>query len=410
MASPFANPRLVARTATVAAPMGRAAGAWHGVVPVLLLGAMLGLHAAPVIAALTSQTISFAPLPDRTVGAAPFAIAATATSGLPVSFSSSSRSVCTISGNVVTVVAAGTCTIQATQNGNATYAAAPRVSQSFTVAKASQTIAFDPLADVPLGAAAFDVVATASSGLAVTLASTTRAVCTTKDTRVTLVAIGTCTLEASQAGSAGYLAAPKVTRSFGVVGATRTAQTITFPAPSDRGYGAAPFAVGATASSGLPVVVASLTSSVCTVAGDTVTLAAPGTCTLRAAQPGDGTYAPAPAVDRSFGIGGASQGIAFGPLVDAPIAASPVALSAAATSGLPVDFGSLNPSVCVVSGSSATLVAAGICAIRAGQAGNGMYAAAPSVERSFAVRSAATIQFSYDAAGNVVRMQRSPAP
>jgi hypothetical protein len=256
---------------------------------------------------------------------------------------------------------------------------------------------------------AFDVVATASSGLTVTLASTTRAVCTTKDARVTLVALGTCTLEASQAGNANYLAAPKVARSFGVVGATRTVQTISFPAPSDRGYGAAPFAVAVAASSGLPVVVASLTSAVCTVAGNTVTLAAPGTCTLRAAQPGDAAYAPAPTVDRSFGIGGTSQGITFGPLVDAPIAASPVALSATASSGLPVVFGSLNPSVCTVNGSGATLVAVGICAIRATQAGNGVYAAAPSAERSFVVRSATAIQFSYDAAGNVVRMQRSPA-
>ncbi|MDD2923939.1 cytochrome c, partial [Rhodoferax sp.] len=54
---------------------------------------------------------------------------------------------------------------------------------------------------------------------AVTLASTTPTVCTVSGTTLTLVAAGTCTLTADQAGNTGYAAAPQVVRSFTVAAA-----------------------------------------------------------------------------------------------------------------------------------------------------------------------------------------------
>jgi hypothetical protein len=50
-----------------------------------------------------------------------------------VSFVSATTGVCTVSGMTATLVAAGTCTIRATQAGNSVYLAATTVSQSFTV-------------------------------------------------------------------------------------------------------------------------------------------------------------------------------------------------------------------------------------------------------------------------------------
>jgi hypothetical protein len=60
-------------------------------------------------------------------------LSATASSGLTVSFASLTTGVCTVSGTVASLTNPGTCTIQATQAGNATYAAAQPVNQSFTV-------------------------------------------------------------------------------------------------------------------------------------------------------------------------------------------------------------------------------------------------------------------------------------
>jgi hypothetical protein len=50
-----------------------------------------------------------------------------------VTFASATTDICTVSGTTVTLAALGVCTIQATQGGNANYAAAAPVSQSFAV-------------------------------------------------------------------------------------------------------------------------------------------------------------------------------------------------------------------------------------------------------------------------------------
>ena len=80
-----------------------------------------------------AQTITFPALTDVSPNTPPFNVSATASSELPVSFASNTPSVCTVSGNTVTVLISGGCSITATQAGNATYAAATPVTQSFTV-------------------------------------------------------------------------------------------------------------------------------------------------------------------------------------------------------------------------------------------------------------------------------------
>lgn len=108
------------------------------------------------------QTITFANPGAQVFGTAP-TLTATASSGLPVSFSASTPSVCTITrGGTLGFLASGTCTITADQAGNATFAAAPTVTQSFTVnavlpaaptaitasaGDASATVAFAPPSD-----------------------------------------------------------------------------------------------------------------------------------------------------------------------------------------------------------------------------------------------------------------------
>lgn len=86
-----------------------------------------------------AQSINFPPLADRTWGDPPVALTATATSGLPVSFTASGP--CTISGPAqVTLTGAGTCTVTATQDGSQNYQPASPVLQSFTIAHAVATL------------------------------------------------------------------------------------------------------------------------------------------------------------------------------------------------------------------------------------------------------------------------------
>ncbi len=82
-----------------------------------------------------NQTITFGTLADRNQSVMPFAVTATAPGGT-VSFASQTTGVCTTTGTngaTVTLIAGGTCTIRASQSGNADYNGAPDVDQSFTV-------------------------------------------------------------------------------------------------------------------------------------------------------------------------------------------------------------------------------------------------------------------------------------
>lgn len=89
--------------------------------------------ATNAVAPKGTQTISFTAPADQIVGT-PLTAAASASSGLEPVFSSTTAAVCTVtSGGVVTLVAAGTCTLTANQAGNTSYLAAPAVSRSFTV-------------------------------------------------------------------------------------------------------------------------------------------------------------------------------------------------------------------------------------------------------------------------------------
>ena len=165
-----------------------------------------------------SQTITFGPLSGVILGVSPFPLMATASSGLPVTVTSATPSVCVVSSSTMIIVAAGVCSVTATQGGDATFSAATPVSQSFIVSAASQSITFVQPADAAARAFPMQVTisATASSGLPVSFASTTAPVCTVSGNTVTIASAGTCSITASQAGNTNFSAANPVTQRFTV--------------------------------------------------------------------------------------------------------------------------------------------------------------------------------------------------
>ncbi|MBO9521437.1 MAG: Ig-like domain repeat protein [Nocardioidaceae bacterium] len=109
---------------------------------------------------------------------------------------------------------------------------------------------------------------------------------------------GTHSLGGSFSGGVGYGASTADPISYSV----RQPQTVDFPAPTGVTYGDADLALGATASSGLPVTYESSTPDVCTAteAGSLHVLAA-GTCSVTASQAGDDAYEAA-TKERAFAI------------------------------------------------------------------------------------------------------------
>ena len=92
--------------------------------------------------AQAAQTISFAALPDKTYGDAPFTVSATGgASGNPVTFAAEGN--CSSSGangSTITITGAGSCKVTASQAGNANYTAAPDIARTFTINQANATI------------------------------------------------------------------------------------------------------------------------------------------------------------------------------------------------------------------------------------------------------------------------------
>jgi hypothetical protein len=101
-----------------------------------------GLSSAPsgasnAVTPLPGQTITFGKPTTQIYGTSP-TLTATASSGLPVTFASSTGSVCKVSSTgQLTFVGVGNCTIIAKQAGNATYLPAPKVTHTFAVVQST---------------------------------------------------------------------------------------------------------------------------------------------------------------------------------------------------------------------------------------------------------------------------------
>jgi hypothetical protein len=376
-----------------------------------------------------SQTVSFtsgAPTAPYFEGPT-YTPSGTSSSGLPVAFSAdpSSSAVCTGTG-VITFVGVGTCTVDADQGGNADWLAAPQVQQSFSVDAAPQTVAFTSTApsDAVVGGATYMADATSTStstGLPTNLDVTlsidpgSSSVCSISGGLVSFTGIGTCTIDATQAGDDDYLAATEAQQIFTVSGAP---QTISFTSiqPANAVVGGLTYAPTASATSGesVTLTIDTLASSVCSIdAGGNVSFSGVGVCIIDANQSGDDTtWAAAPQVQQTFDVGQGSETIEFTSTApgDAVVGGTSYSPSASDTSGPPPAEDPLTLSIDPSAASVCTMAAdgtvsftgIGTCTIDANQAGNADYLPSAEVQQSFTVAGAPqTITFNTPAPSDV---------
>jgi len=341
-----------------------------------------------------------------------YVVTATATSALPVTLTiaAASATVCSIngsgSGSQVSFIGVGNCTINANQSGDASYNAAPQVQQSFAVGQAAQTINFTSTAPAAatFNGSTYTVTATATSGLAVTLTidASASSICqldgSASGSHVSFIGVGSCKIDANQAGNVNYTAATQAQQAFAV---GKAAQTINFTstAPASAQYNGSAYSVTATATSALAATLSidAASATVCaldgSVSGSHVSFIGVGTCTINANQTGNGSYDPAPQLQQSFPVGKATQTISFdstAPL-NASAGGATYQVLASATSGLAVALAidASAASVCQldgsVSGSHVSFIGVGSCKINATQTGNANYLAASALQQSFTV-------------------------
>lgn len=180
---------------------------------------------------------------------------------------------------------------------------------TLVIAKAAQTVNFAAPGSATVGVP-LTLSATASSGLPVTF-SVVSGSASLAGTALTVDTAGSVTVRASQAGNENFLPA---SADLTLVNVAKLAQTIAFAVPADKRANDPAFALSATASSGLPVSFA-IVNGPAMLTGGTVTLTgAAGTVTVRASQPGNTVYAPAPDVTRTFEVIQVGPKIYFGSL------------------------------------------------------------------------------------------------
>ena len=345
--------------------------------------------AVPVTRSFTirssEQSIQFDPVPPLVFGAGPVALSATASSGLPVTFSVLSGPGA-LDGNRLTPTGAGSIVVSVDQSGNGEYQSAS-ASRTIVVNPAPQTIAFAPLTDVSFCTTPIALIATSSSGLPVSL-RVLSGPAALSGTQLSLTGVGLVTVSAEQSGNANFVAAASVVRSFTVGLAS---QTITFAPIPAQTFGGAPVALSASSSSGLPVQF-SVVSGPGTISGSVLTLTGAGVLVVNATQPGDATRS-AVSTSQSVVVNPGSQSITFAPLADVPFGGPPLPLVATASSGLPVGFRVLSGPA-TWNGTLLSVTGVGAVTVSAEQSGNANFMAASSVVRTFTVnRRSQTITF-----------------
>ena len=117
--------------------------------------------------ALLMQTITFTQPSTMTSTDAGQNLTYSASSGLTVTLTVNSSSICRISSGRVIPSAPGTCSITASQGGNSTYAAAVDVTRTFTINGLAQTVTFRKPNNMVTTDNPQSLVATATSGLTV---------------------------------------------------------------------------------------------------------------------------------------------------------------------------------------------------------------------------------------------------
>jgi hypothetical protein len=243
-----------------------------------------------------SQTIAFNPLSDVIYGSGPITLNAIASSSLPVSYAVTGPA--TVAGSLLTITGAGPVSVTASQSGNASYSAATPVVRGFTVNPAALTVTAN----------------NASRAYGAANPAFTYAIMGFVNSETSAVVSGTATETTTATSTSGAGAYPITFSTEGLVAANYTfnyvsgaltvsggvAQTITFNSIPNVTYGGGPITLTATASSGMPVTYA-FTGPV-TVSGSTLTIIGAGPVTVTAAQVGNGNYAAATPVLRSFTV------------------------------------------------------------------------------------------------------------
>jgi hypothetical protein len=272
----------------------------------------------------------------------------------------------------------------------------PRLSALFILIESDtnlieQTIAFDPLSPVSVGDNAFEISATASSGLPVRFASHNPGLATVRDGIVQVKGAGTVDIIAIQDGDVNYKPAGQVIQTLVV---EKGDQAILMELPEEVSFSGSLFEIDAGASSGLPLEFTSSNSEVAVVSDGAIRLTGVGTTEITAFQNGNRNFIAAEPVTKTLQVTRGHQSITMDTFNDVTFGDPDFDIVATSTSGLPLEFSSSNPEVVIVNNGTVTITGAGTAEITASQEGDtNYYPASPVLQPLTVLKSEQTIDF-----------------
>lgn len=240
--------------------------------------------------------------------------------------------------------------------------AAPRTEQTIRIGRLPRLVYGDP--DAPLDARA-------TSGLPVSFTATGD--CSMRGSSLHVVSAGHCLVTAHQYGNATWSPVEAEAR----IQIEKAGQQIWMQNLYPRTYLDPDVDLGATATSGLPVVVLAY-GDCAVVSRATLRITGAGTCTISVHQPGDSNYTAAPILDGSFVIARADQSIDT-PEIPQLTSRAAYPLRFSASSGLPVRISTTGP--CSVTESNLEPLGTGTCTVWYEQDGDRNFNAAPTVKQ-----------------------------
>jgi hypothetical protein len=343
------------------------------------------------------QSITFGPVPTPTYSpSGSFNVFASASSGLPVSYSTSS-STCSVNAitGVVTILGGGTCLIAADQSGNANNSPAPTVTQTITILKAQP-------APLTLVAASTNIQAATSTTLSVTGGISGSPVsytllsgpCGLTNNVLTGNSSGTCIVSASEAGNTNYSAISSNQLAVGVAIGQQTALTLTVGSTTINVNQNTSLTTSGGSGTG---AISYQTTGPCSVSGSVLSATGEGSCQVTAFKGGtNGQFADATSLPVLVTI----QRATSPPLI---LRASPTVIGFDGTSTLstsggivsgPVSYGVTGTGRCYISANQLIGTQVGTCTVTANQAQTSVYGAATSNTVTITVKERTTT-FSY---------------
>lgn len=342
-----------------------------------------------------SQAIIWNQTLSATLGDAPIRLTATATSGLPVSYTSSDETIAYISNDTLFVIRIGAALITASQAGNTLYQPAADVSLILNVSAPvlDQSISWNQNLTSNIDDGTLELTATASSGLPVSYTCSDENIAIVNGNVLTLLGVGQAVITASQAGNAYYHPAPSVVKILTVNetgGEEPQPQTISWEQNLSVNLSDGMLTLTATASSGLPVSYSCSDENVAIVNGSILVLTGVGQAIITASQAGNDNYLPAQNVMKVLNVTENTpimqeQSISWNQELNVILSDAYLVLTATASSGLPVSYTCTEENIATVNGSVLLLMNAGQAIVIASQEGNEYYYPAQNVMKILTV-------------------------